>query len=71
MHYNYIIRIIPQATVEKNNLGPHRSAGQHALAPDRCGQPSLCLHYLCLEALPEDGNELMLFWAKVFPLFIL
>ncbi len=70
MHYNYSIRIIPQGTID-NNLVPDRLACQNALDPKHCRQTTLSLHDLCLEALPEDGNELTLFGAKVFPLFIL
>ena len=35
----YIIRLIPQGTVD-NNLGPDRLAGQKALDPNYCRQPT-------------------------------
>ena len=39
--------------------------------PNHSRQPSLSLHDLCLEFLTVHGNEMRLFWAKVFPIFIL
>ncbi len=65
----YIIRLIPQGTVN-NNLGPDSLAGPKALDPNRCRQPILLLDDHYLEVLTVHDTELRLFWAKAFPIIM-
>ncbi len=60
-----VILLLPQGTAD-NNLRPDRLAGQKAVDPNHCRQPTLFL-----EALTVHGTELRLFGAKVVPLLIL
>ncbi len=48
------VRVIPLGTVD-NNLGPDRLTGLKALYPNYNRQPTLWLHYLCLEVLTVHG----------------
>ncbi len=50
-----------------NNLGPARLAGQKALDPNYCRQPTLLLHNLCPEVLTVHGAELHLFFGQDIP----
>ncbi len=50
-----------------NNLGPVRLARSKALDPYYCRQPTLWLHYLCLEVLTVHAIELSLFGAMALP----
>ncbi len=49
------------------NLRPCSWAGQKALDPNHCRQPTLWLHDIFLEVLTVHGTKFNLFGSKAFP----